>query len=103
MDRGTIVEVFDGSELWRTPAGSRVWVIDGIDDSRAPEDRPLPGLPETWRATIRIGEQPQFSTSFTPLAPNVDPSIQDQVDGVVDTGQQSTETVPGDIAASIPT
>ena len=102
LERGTIVEVFDGRDKWRTPTGTKVWVIDGVDDQRLPEDNPRPGQPSTWRATIRIGEVPLFSTSFTPLDPDIDESIQDIADGIVDTGQQSTERVPADIAAKVP-
>ena len=92
-ESGKVIEVFDGAELWRSPAGTRVWIIDAIDDGKLPEDTPLPGEAATWRATIRIGEFRGFSTSFTSADPNVDPSIADDVDGIVDTGTQSTTAV----------
>jgi hypothetical protein len=99
---GKVIDFFDGAQLWRTPNGSRVWVLDGIDDTRAPEDSPLPGEPFTWRATLRLGEIDTFETAFTSLDTAVDASIQDDVDGIVDTGTQSTEAVPADLAATIP-
>lgn len=93
LEAGTVITVFDGAELWRTPAGSRVWIIDAIDDGKMPEDTPQPGEASTWRATIRIAEFRGFSTSFASADPNVDPSIADDVDGIVDTGTQSTTQV----------
>lgn len=101
QELGTEVTFFDGRELYRTPSGSRVWVIDEIDEGKSVELNGGIG-PQAWRGVITLGEVSRFSTSFTTVPPAVDPGLTDSVDGIVDAGQQSTETVPTDLAATIP-
>ncbi len=101
QELGTEVTFFDGREMYRSPSGSRTWVIDELDSGKSPELNG--GLSvQACRLTITLGEVSRFSTSFTTVPPAADPSITDAVDGIVDSGQQSTETVPADMAATIP-
>lgn len=101
QELGSEVTFFDGRELWRTPNGSRVWVIDELDEGKTVELNGGLG-PQAWRGVITLGEVSRFSTIFTTVPPAADPGITDSVDGVVDAGQQSTEAVPTDLAATIP-
>lgn len=96
---GTAVVFFDGREFVRPPSGRRAWIIDSIDPEIVPDEQTL--TVQTYRATIILGELPRFSTDFTTFVPDVDPSVQDVTDGVVDNGQQSTEQVPDDVASGV--
>jgi hypothetical protein len=101
QELGTEVTFFDGKKLWRAPTGARVWVISNIEDGKTVE---LNGgfTVQAWRGVITLKEVSRFSTSFTTVPSATDPGITDSVDGIVDAGQQSTETVPADLAATIP-
>lgn len=101
QEAGTEVTFFDGKEIARSPGGSRIWVIDSIEDGKTVEMNG--GLyVQAWRGIIVLGEVARFSTSFTTVPQAADVSVVDSVDGIVDGGQQSTETVPADLAATIP-
>jgi hypothetical protein len=79
-----------GTEFLRTPAGSKVWVIDNISEML---DGPQAG---TFKATLTVGENPRFSTVFTSALPDVDPALEDVTGSAADRGRQSTTTATAD-------
>jgi hypothetical protein len=95
QDAGTSLQVFDGERFRRTPAGRDVWILASIEDVGEVDDLGV------YRARLGFQELPRFSTPFTSAASDVDPEFQDSVDGLVDKGQQSTETVPADVASTV--
>jgi hypothetical protein len=96
---GTEVSFFDGLNFWRPPSGRRSWIIDKIDERVAVEEQGI--TVRTYRATITLGEVPRFSSLFTAIDTQASESVADSVDGVVDSGQQSTTTVPDEAAAGV--
>jgi len=95
QDTGEELDVFDGREFRRTPAGRTVWVIDEIDDTLEP------GKDGTWAATITLGESERAETLFTSALPNVDPSLADAVGGVSEGGRQSATTADAGTTAAV--
>lgn len=94
---GSTVQFFDGRRLWTVPGGRSTWIIDELQEVVGGDEK------GTYRATVILGEDSRFQTTFTSIDPNLSSDLQDASDGVVDKGQQSTEAVPADLAASIPT
>ncbi len=75
-----------GTEFLRTPAGSKVWVIDNVSELiEGPESG-------TFMSTISLGEQPRFSTVFTSALPNVSDELADVTGSPAERGRQSTTT-----------
>jgi hypothetical protein len=79
-----------GTEFLRTPAGSKVWVIDDISEM---QEGPENG---TYRATITVGESPRFSTVFTSALSNVSDELVDVTGSPAERGRQSTTTATSD-------
>jgi hypothetical protein len=94
---GSTVKVFDGRVLRRAGSGSSDWRVISWRDTT------VPGETGVFRATVVFAEAGGFATSFTQVSQTLAESEQDAADGIVDSGQQSTETVPGELAAQIPT
>jgi len=91
---GEAVDFFDGARFWTAPAGRVVWVVDEIS--------PLVQVLEkgVYRATISMGERAEHQAQFTGVDVEMDPSLGDGLDGVVDNGTQSTSAVPA--SAGVP-
>jgi hypothetical protein len=79
------LELWNGKTFERTPAGTKVWVLDSLDHTMnvAEGSRSL-------SATLTFGESPRFSTIFTPSTLDVSDDLQDVVADSDERGRQST-------------
>lgn len=89
-------QCFDGQEFMRTPAGGTVWVIDNVDYSMEAGEKGV------FRATIKFGESPRFTTQFTAGVAAVAPELADVTGSPAERGRQSATAAGdgGDIAGS---
>jgi hypothetical protein len=83
-----------GTEFLRTPAGSKVWVIDDVSELL---EGPQAG---TFKATLTVGENPRFATVFTNASPDVDPELKDVTGTSAERGRQSTTTATSEQSAA---
>lgn len=82
------LRVWDGENYYRTPAGTKVWVLDEIS---GPE---LEGAERgVLRATLTFGESPRFATQFTPAFPDTSEALADVTGDEAERGRQSTTDV----------
>ena len=79
------LELWNGKTFERTPAGTRVWVLDAFDYTLTAAEGS-----RSLTATLTFGESPRFSTIFTPSTLDVSADLQDVVADSDERGRQST-------------
>jgi hypothetical protein len=91
----TELRIWDGEGFLRTPAGSKVWVLDAY--SYTLEGAEVGVL----RASLTFGESPRFATQFTSALDNVSADLADITADSAERGRQSTAAAGADQAAEI--